>query len=203
MLVYWIKPDTKEFAGYGYANESPLEPGVFAIPADATTVAPPTLAAKQAAVFVEGAWAIVPDHRGEVWYRADRLPVTIETLGDPADDGLLEDQPPEPEPEEPDPGTMPPRLVASALNINVANGDVASVEGVFGFAGAVYLGTGLYMLLFLASQPDTNFFSVISGGAPCMLPDEKDVDYVIIRATDAAGGVPVDPSQFSVQVFRV
>ncbi|QDM27011.1 hypothetical protein FNL56_13475 [Tardiphaga sp. vice304] len=108
-----------------------------------------------------------------------------------------------PAPAAPDAGTIAPQLIASALSVNIVDGDVASVDGIFGLAGAIYLGVGQYMLLFLTSQPDTNFYAVIGGGAPCMSSAEKDVDYLTITATDAAGGQPVDAAQFNVQIFRI
>ena len=104
----------------------------------------------------------------------------------------------------PEAGTIAPRLIASALSVNIIDGDVASVDGIYGLAGAIYLGVGQYMLLFLAPQPDANFYAVIGGGAPCMSSAAKDVDYLIVTATDAAvGGQPVDAAQFNVQIFRV
>jgi hypothetical protein len=108
-----------------------------------------------------------------------------------------------PSPVAAEPGTTAPHLIASALNITVADGDVAAVDGVFGLAAAAYLGTGFYMLVFLAAQPDADYFAVINGGAPCMAMSEKGVDYLMIEAKAAVGGAAVDPDQFSVQIFRI
>lgn len=107
------------------------------------------------------------------------------------------------EPPAVEPGTMPPRLVASALSVAVAGEDVAAVEGVFGLAAAAYLDVGLYMLFFLTPQPDTEYFAVINGGAPCMNVFEKSTDYLIIEAKAAVDGIAVDPAQFGVQIFRI
>lgn len=82
-----------EFTGATPFDESPLEPGVYLHPAYSTTTPPPAVADKQAAVFANGAWSIVPDHRGETWYEDDGGPVTVEALGDPAQTGLLAIQP--------------------------------------------------------------------------------------------------------------
>lgn len=107
-----------------------------------------------------------------------------------------------PAPAGPEPGTVPPRLVASALNIQVANGDVASLAGAFNLGGAIYLGVGQYMLLFLAPQPDADYFPLVTGSAPNFTIAEKATDYLIVHAMTDSPGVSIDPASFSVQVFR-
>ena len=68
MIVYDYNPETGEYKGTGEAQESPLEPGVYLIPAHATTIAPPEADDGHVTVFADGAWTLVEDHRGEVWY---------------------------------------------------------------------------------------------------------------------------------------
>ena len=46
------------FIGTGTADESPLEPGVFLIPANATSVAVPTLTDQQQAVWNGASWDV-------------------------------------------------------------------------------------------------------------------------------------------------
>ena len=58
MNIYHYISDTGIFHSEGVADESPLEPGVFLIPAHATTVAPPELAESEVAVFRNGAWSV-------------------------------------------------------------------------------------------------------------------------------------------------
>ena len=66
--VYNYDPDTRECLGLETAHESPMEPGVYLLPAHSTETAPPEAGEHQAAVYCNGAWTLVEDHRGEVWY---------------------------------------------------------------------------------------------------------------------------------------
>lgn len=102
----------------------------------------------------------------------------------------------------PDQGTIPPILIASALNISIENSNIKSVDGIFGLAGAVYLGTGMYMMFFMTSQPDTSYYAILNGGAPVMSVIEKDIDYFIVHASNTADGDAVDALSFSVQIYR-
>jgi hypothetical protein len=51
-----------------------------------TSVVPPVLLDKQAAIWRNSFWEIVPDHRGETWYDPYDL-VVVSELGNPADKG--------------------------------------------------------------------------------------------------------------------
>lgn len=51
--------ESGEFISESLADESPLEPGVFLIPAYATDIEPPVFVVGQQAVFSAGAWALV------------------------------------------------------------------------------------------------------------------------------------------------
>ena len=80
--VYNYDPDTEEYLGPESAHESPMEPGVYLIPAHATTIAPPEADDGHVPVFADGAWTLVEDHRGEVWYdTATQERHEIKTLG--------------------------------------------------------------------------------------------------------------------------
>ncbi|WAR43589.1 DUF4376 domain-containing protein [Methylomonas rapida] len=81
MQIYHYHPVTHEVTATGVADASPLEPGVFLVPANATTIQPPSVYANQAAVFNGSAWEVVPDHRSAVYYLADGSEHRIEELG--------------------------------------------------------------------------------------------------------------------------
>ena len=80
--VYNYNRDTGEYLGLETAYESPMEPGVYLLPAHSTETAPPEAGEHQAAVYSDGAWTLVEDHRGEVWYdTATQERHEIKTLG--------------------------------------------------------------------------------------------------------------------------
>jgi hypothetical protein len=58
MNIYHFFSETGIFYAEGWADESPLEPGVFLIPAHATTLRPPTATLPDVAVFKNGKWTI-------------------------------------------------------------------------------------------------------------------------------------------------
>lgn len=60
MNIYHYHPVSGAYLGSGMADESPLEPGVWLIPAHATKVAPPVFGEGEQAVFDGSAWAVLP-----------------------------------------------------------------------------------------------------------------------------------------------
>lgn len=68
MHGYNYNPVTGEYIDRVALCESPLEPGVFLVPAYCTTTALPEVPAGHAACWNGSAWALVEDHRGEVGY---------------------------------------------------------------------------------------------------------------------------------------
>jgi len=90
--IYSYDRDTKEYAGSAHADESPLEPGVFLIPAYATDVEPPAAGPREVAVFGNGAWAVVSDWRGVPLYSTtDGSAVAIDEIGKtPQESGATE-----------------------------------------------------------------------------------------------------------------
>jgi len=94
MQIYHYHPDTGEFMGSGEADADPVVPNNYLIPAHATPVAPPALGPNEAAVYQGGAWAIAPDHRGAVYWLADKTRHEITALGEVPPLGALAAPPP-------------------------------------------------------------------------------------------------------------
>ncbi len=69
--AYSYDPATGEYTGVTTANESPLEPGVYLLPAHSTEVPPPEAGDHEAALWDGEAWDLIPDWRGETRYRTD------------------------------------------------------------------------------------------------------------------------------------
>lgn len=67
MKIYHFDPNTNELLGEGEATQSPLEKGVFLIPANATALEPPKSKKGKVVAFDggAGAWTLVDDHRGK------------------------------------------------------------------------------------------------------------------------------------------
>ena len=84
--VYGWHPITKEaLQGEFYADESPLEDGVYHLPQYTTKKSVPTLKEHECALYDETSdnWVIVADYRGETLYsKDDGEPFVIEKLGD-------------------------------------------------------------------------------------------------------------------------
>ena len=58
MKIHHYHPETLEYLGESDADESPLEPGVFLIPAHATEAAPPAEVAGKTRHFEGGVWVL-------------------------------------------------------------------------------------------------------------------------------------------------
>jgi hypothetical protein len=64
MKIYHYHPEYKIYLGSSNADPSPLEPGVFLIPAHATELEPPTCTECKIPVFNGTSWDIADDCRG-------------------------------------------------------------------------------------------------------------------------------------------
>lgn len=98
MKIYRYDAISGELLSSSEAIESPLEPGVFLIPAYATDKKPPQAKSGYALCFKDGAWELVKDERGKTYYDAEGKEVKIEKLGQ--EKGLLESKPKPKEPSE-------------------------------------------------------------------------------------------------------
>lgn len=58
LMIHHYHPETGVYQGTTECDESPLEPGVYLIPASATHIAPPKVGDGQYAEWVDGAWAV-------------------------------------------------------------------------------------------------------------------------------------------------
>jgi hypothetical protein len=81
------------YVGTVEADESQLEPGVYLIPARAYEDPPPALADHEAAKRVGGAWQVIPDWRGYVYWLADGTEHVIEEINVTPPAGALAEQP--------------------------------------------------------------------------------------------------------------
>lgn len=73
MKIYNYHIESKHYLGSSNADESPLEPGVFLIPASATPIAPPEPQVNKVHVFnVESdSWETIEDLRGDYFSTAE------------------------------------------------------------------------------------------------------------------------------------
>jgi len=78
MKIYHYHPETGEYLGQGVADESPLEPGVWLIPAHATTQQPPKPGEGQRVVRAGDSWSIeaIPQPEPDPEPHPQPLPVT-------------------------------------------------------------------------------------------------------------------------------
>lgn len=65
MQIYHYHPESGEYMGTGMADPSPLQPGVWLIPAHATQVIPPEPVAGKVRWWTGTAWALEDIHPGE------------------------------------------------------------------------------------------------------------------------------------------
>ena len=68
MIIYNYSSLTGEYIGTNEAKESPREPGIFLMPANAVGVAPMTVAENEVAVWDGTKWIKQADYRDKVYY---------------------------------------------------------------------------------------------------------------------------------------
>ena len=93
MKIYNYHPETGEYVGVEAAVESPLEPGVYLLPASSSLLAPPEAGGNEVAVFADGAWSVLADFRGTSYYTTDGVYHTITQIGEVEPNDALDSAP--------------------------------------------------------------------------------------------------------------
>jgi hypothetical protein len=94
MKIYNYHQELKYLIGEENAFESPLEPGVFLIPAHSTDVQPPTCELNQIQIFNETSWDIIEDQRG-TYYSTETQQVIVNDNPLEAPENTTKEVPPE------------------------------------------------------------------------------------------------------------
>jgi hypothetical protein len=94
MKIYNYHPDYKYFYCESEADESPLEPGAFLIPAHATDIEPPTCETNEIQVFNGESWDIIEDQRGS-YYSIETQQVIVNDNPLEAPENSTKEVPPE------------------------------------------------------------------------------------------------------------
>lgn len=81
MEVYQYSPDTGEYLGARVAQPSPLEPGQFLVPANATTAPPISVSPGHVARWTGTGWEEVIDLRGTVYWLPDGSEHWVSEIG--------------------------------------------------------------------------------------------------------------------------
>lgn len=104
MKIYHYNRENGEFIVEGIADKSPLEPGVFLIPAHATKIKPPRLSKGKTAIFENDSWVIKDDNRGtKYWLPNDEYgaePRVVTEIGPVRKDAIFEPPPQPPKTQE-------------------------------------------------------------------------------------------------------
>ena len=64
MIIYNYNKEYKYYINSGEADPSPLEPGVFLIPANATDIQPPDCSESEIQIFENDSWTVTTNHMG-------------------------------------------------------------------------------------------------------------------------------------------
>ncbi|MDD7908651.1 DUF4376 domain-containing protein [Pseudovibrio exalbescens] len=129
-VVYQLD-DKGYLVGEALAHESPLEAGVYHLPAGTVETPPPALSSNQAARWDGASWHTVPDHRGEAWFDTQGEAVEILDYGDPEALGLTRSfTPPPPTTDEllQELGTIRKLVEAQGVPITLASGEQDEVD---------------------------------------------------------------------------
>jgi len=94
MKAYQFNSETHEYVDEVERQPSPLEPGVYWLPANSTDVPPPLLQEREAAVWMGKGWNVIPDYRlVPLWHKQTLAPMYVK-LGEIPSGDLTEVPPP-------------------------------------------------------------------------------------------------------------
>lgn len=86
MKIYNYSHEDHTYTGESIADESPLQSGVYLIPAKATVIKPQEYGDYEIPVFENGSWIIKKDYRGVALYSKDTGEVIYAGLGQTLED---------------------------------------------------------------------------------------------------------------------
>jgi len=102
---------------------------------------------------------------------------------------------------------VPPVMVAAALGqvVTPASVDISNPTGtgLFNIVAAMYIDVGVYWFFFNVTEPDANYFAIITGtnGTSVAMTDH-DIDFFALEAKDSAGN-PSDLLALNVTIYRI
>ena len=88
MNIYNYDQKTHEYLNQSIADESPLEAGIYLIPAFSTLIDPPKLLSNEAAIFdeIKQCWSVISDYRQvNLWNKATAQKIIAALGDDPVD----------------------------------------------------------------------------------------------------------------------
>lgn len=91
--IFHYSPHTGELLGAGISDDDPLDLENTLIPAYSTKLAPPETGPREAAVFTEGSWQVVPDWRDFHYWMPNGNSYDITELGVAPPEDYLEEEP--------------------------------------------------------------------------------------------------------------
>lgn len=96
MLIYHYSPDNGEYTGNSPARSDPQVQNGYLVPRFATALQPPEAGPDQVAVFSGGAWTLMDDFRGNVYWRVIENEVeafSVDVIGAPVPEDALTSDP--------------------------------------------------------------------------------------------------------------
>lgn len=119
MLVYSYNCPTNEYIGTEEAQEDPLHPGEYLMPAKSTMIEPPLLEEYQVAVFENDDWVVYPDYRDNWQVNPETKQVLlIGNIGNIIEGYILLTS-----------SEIAEDLMANPDNYKIINGEIQNIEG--------------------------------------------------------------------------